>query len=1669
MKTKPALSPRPSFVQRFILSASAASLVAVVMDAPHAFGQAISIGAPTIYGQDFNTLPTTAGNWVNNATLPGWYADTASFFPATGILTPLPLGIYTTGAARASGFFSAGAGAERALAWGATTTSYGASGMGVVFQNTSANTLAIGNISFNGELYFGQSVANNLDGLQFFYQIGNTAVTSMLGTAVHTNGALYGPNAALDDTGWTRISALEYSDSVTVASQIQNPVKQKAISTNAGLTLAPGEFITLRWRSFNDSGTDAIVGIDDLQVNFLSAPSNLIYNRAHSVGGAPDGIVQVGVGNYWLRSGTPAALTTNDNVFFSQSGNATLSVPANVGLNSINVTAASGTYTFSGAGAMSGALIKSGAGNLVLGNSNTFSTLAISAGGTLQATAPQSIAGGISVPFDGSGLTPTIQTDADVTAGFLANAELLTKTGAGSLILSGVASGTGTGSVLVSQGRLRTLTAAALGPKNITINGAGTALVFAHAAGDQTLATGTTITPGATGGEINVESATLGAGVIINTADRLIGANTITKTGPGVLRMGANQGSFTGNWIINGGAVQYGTGLANAMGSGTVTINAGGELVGQNTIVPIANIVLSGGALGTRTGVATDFTGTINVTANSEARLRSISTPTGAQPFSISGLLTGGGDLTLTGNLPLTDSGGTAELRLRNPGNTFSGGFHATPFQTLTSEATAGAGSTLNGRPVLLSGGRLRVRDNGTADNGTIIYGNNVTVDSGVASVDVDRQITGAFSNNTVQLGTLNIATGSTLGSTGANGYQVQFNGATTVTGAGDVTFSPTTAPLLLAGGLGAGGFGVVKSGTGVLGINGNASYTGNTVINAGTFGTNGQLTGTPRIDLKTAGTLDVTLVAGGFNVGAGQTLAGTGTVNGSTNVLGGGTIEGGDAFGAGTLSTGLLTFAGAATVRASAGNAGGSIFVGGTNTLVANGAAGSVTVNVFGAQPTLGTHVLLDYDGAIGGTGFAAFALGSLPPRTTATLQNDPGNAILLSVTAIDFPIWKGSVSTAWSTAIFPEPKNWVLNSNNASTTDFIPNDRVLFDDRATAIGNVDVAINGTDVLPQQVTFDNKTKTYTLAGTNGIAGTIGLTKNGDNTATSVLTINNTNSFTGPVTMNAGTVRVAAVADSGVASPLGAGANLVFDGGTLEYTGPIGSTNRQLEMLNNGGTVKNGAGSVLTLAGSIGGSGGFTKSGAGTVIVTGTSNYTGTTTIAEGTLNVGVAETATPLGSGGVIAFTGGTLQHSVANANDYSLRFSTDPSQAYNVDTNGQIVTWSNGLTSPNGTLTKYGNGQLVLSGGAANTYNGVTTVHGGTVTLTKTSGVDAIGGDLVVNAGGIVSYGTTAGQLQDHIADTANIFINGGTFGSSTGNTDDAPTQGVLETVASVTVTSGKFLSGRYLSGTPLPFTITGGLEMTGGTTLVQRGAGLSANSVELAGPAVLNLDGGSTTVNNQSRLTVGAGGLTLGNATITLNAGPSVLSATAGGSIVELRGNVTSAGTSVIARLNLTASAAVAIVDLGAAVRTFDVTGTLTVVADVGTPLTDLAAAGILKTGSGKLALEGAQSYASLTNNAGRTDVSKAIGTGTSTVTANAGTVNFGASQMLDSLVIGNGAEVTLSSPLPAAPEPGAAFDGGLAGAEVAAVPEPGSVALLAGGIVALLGFRRRTARR
>ncbi len=127
----------------------------------------------------------------------------------------------------------------------------------------------------------------------------------------------------------------------------------------------------------------------------------------------------------------------------------------------------------------------------------------------------------------------------------------------------------------------------------------------------------------------------------------------------------------------------------------------------------------------------------------------------------------------------------------------------------------------------------------------------------------------------------------------------------------------------------------------------------------------------------------------------------------------------------------------------------------------------------------------------------------------------------------------------------------------------------------------------------------------------------------------------------------------------------------------------------------------------------------------------------------------------------------------------------------------------------------------------------------------------------------------------------------------------------------------------------------------------------------------------------------------------------------------------------------------------------------------------------AVGMTKLGINTLTLTANNTYTGETNvNGGTLNINGTLGAGANVVNANAGVTNFGVSQTLAALNIGDGAVVTLGAAAPAfasAPEFAGGFDGGetlAATTGVASVPEPGAIGLLLAGALAFLGRRRRT---
>jgi fibronectin-binding autotransporter adhesin len=221
----------------------------------------------------------------------------------------------------------------------------------------------------------------------------------------------------------------------------------------------------------------------------------------------------------------------------------------------------------------------------------------------------------------------------------------------------------------------------------------------------------------------------------------------------------------------------------------------------------------------------------------------------------------------------------------------------------------------------------------------------------------------------------------------------------------------------------------------------------------------------------------------------------------------------------------------------------------------------------------------------------------------------------------------------------------------------------------------------------------------------------------------------------GMLDLNGRTERIAGLTGSGIVTNTAAATTATFEVGDWGADSTFD------------GTLQDGAG-TLALA----------KTGSGNFTLTGANTFTGGTTLWEGVLTLG---SAGAIGNQGAITFRGGTLQFSEANTTDYSGRFSTEAGQAFKFDTNSQDVTFSENISSENGSFEKHGAGTLTLTG--TNSYEGTTLINDGVLLIlgdnsaTGETIVDDGGtlggtgriGDVRVLSGGILSPGSSPGLL--------------------------------------------------------------------------------------------------------------------------------------------------------------------------------------------------------------------------------------------------------------------------------------------------------------------------------
>jgi autotransporter-associated beta strand protein/probable HAF family extracellular repeat protein len=305
----------------------------------------------------------------------------------------------------------------------------------------------------------------------------------------------------------------------------------------------------------------------------------------------------------------------------------------------------------------------------------------------------------------------------------------------------------------------------------------------------------------------------------------------------------------------------------------------------------------------------------------------------------------------------------------------------------------------------------------------------------------------------------------------------------------------------------------------------------------------------------------------------------------------------------------------------------------------------------------------------------------------------------------------------------------------------------------------------------------------------------------------------------------------------------------------------VGGNNENSEF---SGTIDDVAGPTgSTGTGSISAFGGLTKIGTGTLTLSGSNEYSGTTVLKQGVLNVGSRNalnttdpnTTSSIQYGGEIRFAGGTLQFSAKNQEDYSSRIK-DSNAAIALDTNGQNVTFDNVLDATNtGGLIKSGAGRLTLGG--ANAYGGLTIVTGGSL---------AIGADNNLGSGGVLLSNGSTIQFTSSFTLTHQITISG----DPTFNVGKKLKVGIATTIADGDTPGELVKIGTGTLNLSAANTYTGPTTVT--TGVLQAGIATNAfgtgSAVTVGKSGTLDLTGFDNTVGSLA----GRGKVLLGSHTLT-----------------------------------------------------------------------------------------------------------------------------------------------------------------------------------------------------
>ncbi len=1140
--------------------------------------------------------------------------------------------------------------------------------------------------------------------------------------------------------------------------------------------------------------------------------------------------------------------------------------------------------------------------------------------------------------------------------------------------------------------------------------------------------------------------------------DRIISGNgSVMKTGNGTLTLN-NAATYAGSTTVSGGTL-----LLGGTSVSISVLNAGFENTGS----------LGGGGFAySPTGADWSFNGA-GISSNGQpwVNLAPEGTHVGfIQGVSISQTMTFASSTTYDFSFQAANRPGYSPtgLLLQVDGVTVSS-LPATGFQTGANFQQFRFGEV----PILAGSHTIAFVANNTIGGDTATAIDSIAITNVVGALPSGTALNITTAGAAVDLNGHNQTIGSLAGVAGTN---VQNIGAFTAGGDGTST--------AFAGVIsGAGSF--TKAGNGVLTLTGANTYGGSTTISGGTVRTTGG-----SLPANTA--LSLTSATSVFDMnGVSHTIGSLSGVAGSSVLLGSGTLAAGN-------NNASTTFAGNITGA-------GSITKEGNGTLILSGG----TTNNYSGNTTVSGGTLQSDTPNAGTTGLATIAGG-------ATWDLGTASHTVIGLAGSGNITRNGLLSTgADGAALISTGKNYIrkldFGNNGGATVNGVTFDSVGTSGPGFALAGAGNLFGGGDTggydqlvgdfyyggNPGVLTFNNLTagQTYNAVVYTKVGIWVGRPQNA--TFASGLA---SAQLLGTEPGNVGYYAYKFVADSTSISVTMApqtGATFHWFGASLENLATAAPT------------LTIGDAGSYSFSGAINGPTKLIKQGSGAQHLSGASNYSGGTNITGGAI---FSHNSTGLGTGPVAVASGANVlawwnTGSPVIANSFTLNGpggdagdglkdaiyadgggggfaeytitgnvtlnATSNIGGHNVNNlrvNGQI-TGAGGLTKGSGRVDE---NNTLIPANTANNYAGDTIISKGTVKLGASQVIpDGAGkGKVIVNAGATLNLGG--------FNETINNLSGTGTVTTSPSASISAPVYFTDDSGTGISMAKTYTHALDFAEGSPVPvngvaFTSAGlsganwsltGANASAGNGNTGASGGISTlltNFYFNGNPATLTLTGLTPGVTYETHLYQRQWG---GDRTqfFTIQSGTATGTATfdedasATPSYISLRYVADATGTATVNTYQVgagtyhwygltnevVAASANPVLIVGDATNsTFS--GTIT------GPLE------IKKVGTGMLTLNGTLDFPTLTTSGGVTNLNSALGTGTSTINANA-MLNINASQTLAALSIGDGAEVTFGDGLPFAGEP-EKFGSS------AAVPEPGSAALLLGGLAALLGVRRR----